>query len=122
MIRKYELYPKCTCSVRGERTSTKLVLLSRRPADQVKVIADKRYLRVTVDSPARHTFLKLCAAAQALGFALIKSESAPVSWDEGRYGSVLTFEIGNGGAEEFLLYLTLLVPECSEKSIYTEIR
>ena len=121
MIRKYELYPKCICSVRGERSSTKFVLLSRQPSDVIAVKGAKRYLRVTVDSPDHRTFVRLCVASDALGLRLVKNESVPVSWDEGRYGNVFTFEVCEAKTEPFLLYLALCVPECSERSLYIEI-
>lgn len=121
MMRKYELYPKCICSVRGERTSTKFVLLSRQPSEVIEVNGAKRYLRVTVDSPNPRTFVGMCVASEALGLKLVKNESVPVSWDEGRYGSVFTFDVSEAETEPFLLYLMLSVPECSERSVYVEI-
>ena len=123
MIRKYELYPKCTCSVRSERAVTKFVLLGRSACELLRPKSAKKYLKITVDSPDFYTFTRLCAASAALKLRLVKSESIPVSWDDGRYGSSLTFDITDAPdlAASFLLYLSREVPDCSDKAIYVEI-
>lgn len=120
MIRKYELYTECVCSVRGERSSTRFVLLSRQGGEMLTAKGSKRYLKVTVDSPDADTYVKLSVAASAMRLRQIKSESMPVSWDDGRYGCVLTYELC-GSASPFLLFLTLFAPECSDRSVYIEI-
>lgn len=120
MIRKYELYTECVCSVRGERSSTRFVLLSRQGGEMLTAKGTKRYLKVTVDSPDADTYGRLSVAASAMRLRQIKSESMPVSWDDGRYGCVLTYELC-GSAAPFLLYLSLFVPECSDRSVYIEV-
>ena len=121
MMRKYELYPKYVCSVSSDRAVTKLALLGRSPCESPDAKTLGRYLRITLDSTDFYTFSRLSSACAATGLRLIKSESIPVSWDDDKYGSSLTFDITDVDAAPFLLYLMLEAPECSDKAIYYDL-
>lgn len=121
LIRKYELYPLMACSVPSENGVTKLALLGKNPySGRLRAAKGRRMLKLTFDSFSEGDPVGLLSAAKELGHRLLKTESAPVSWDSGRYALSFTFEI-TGDATAFLLYIALEQPECTYKAIYTEV-
>lgn len=121
MIRKYELHNECVCSVRGERSSTRFVLLSRQAGEPLAVKGAKRFLKLEISSSEHRALARVVLAASALSIAPVKLQSVPVSWDDGRYVAVLTFDLAGQSAAPFLMYLSLCVPECSDVAVYSEI-
>ena len=122
LIRKYELCPNLICSVTGESNVTRFVLLGRSQYPSVYSVKSKRrYLKLSIDSSSSGTVAELTGAAAQLGYTLCKTESVPVSWDDGRYAISLTFDVTGSDVTPFLLYLELEIPECAEISAYSEV-
>lgn len=120
LINKYELYPHYVCSCASEGTVTRFALLGRAPC----IIADKkREMRVRVSFHGLEcgALSGVSHAASALGLSLIKTESVPLRWDEGRYGVSITFSANSENALPYLLYLAIEISECSDKAIYYKI-
>ena len=122
LIRKYELCPNMICSVSGEHSVTRFVLLGRSQYPSAfSVKCKRRYLKISIDSTNSGTVAALTGAAEVLGYTLCKTESIPVSWDDGRYAMSLTFDVTGKDVAPFLLYLELEIPECAERSVYSEV-
>ena len=120
LIRKFELVPSCICSVKGDKNVTKLALLGRGYSSDFS-FTKKKYLKTTVDSVDRFSLLRLFSVAESMNLTPCKSESVPVSWNEGRYGISVTFDTNSENVVPFLLYLSLEMPECSDKILYGEL-
>lgn len=120
LIRKYELVPICICSVDGDKNVTKLALLGRSYSSEFS-FTEKKYLKITVDSIDRFSFLRLFSVAESMNLMPCKSESVPVSWNEGRFGISVTFDANAENVVPFLLYVALEMPECSDKILYGEL-
>ncbi len=119
LINKYELYPHFVCSCGGEGGVTHLALLGRAPSVREENLEMR--VRVSLSLLDGVTLAKVVTAASTLGIKLIKTESVPLRWNEGRYGETLTFSADTEGAVPFLIYLSLAAPECSDKAIYYKI-
>lgn len=124
LIRKYELVPILTCAVQSGSNMTRFALLGRGEGVHESFLSEsgaERYVRVRIDNPSGASHIKVQIAASALGMEHAKIESYPVSFDDNRYSSALTFSIGKADIRPFLMYLRLEVPECSEISVYKEL-
>ncbi len=129
LISKYELSPVLTCTVITDvstQTTTRFALLAK---SAVKIgigraFSEKtlnRYLKITVGGPQEKTSLKVLTAASLCGLKCTKTESVPLTWDEGSYAGAFTFSLNGGNPAPFLLYLYLEVPESEIDGIYTDI-
>ena len=122
LIRKYELCPNMICSVPTEQGVTRFVLLGRgQYASAYSVRCKRRYLRTTVFAAEQTAFSRLCGVAGELKAVIRKTESVPVSWNDGRYAITVTFELPDSAISPFLLYLALEMPECDGTAVYAEI-
>ena len=55
------------------------------------------------------------------GLRIMKIDSSPVAWDEGRYSFEFTAECDGSELTAALLYLTLEIPEYTPIGYYTQI-
>jgi hypothetical protein len=118
LIRKYELYPHYVCVCGGEKNATRLALLGRSPCASDFDGSKNARLKLTFYRPEPDTLSRISVAGRELSLLLTKSDSFPVSFEDGLYGLDLTF---NGCVDDilpFLLYLVLDAPECSDKAIF----
>ena len=120
LMKKYELCPHYVCSCRTENGTAGMVLLGRAPCTDVKNGLEMR-LRLSFYNLNGELISKVIAVAGELGLSLFKTESLPLQWDEGRYGSSVTFCATMENIIPFLIYLALDVPACSDKAIYYRI-
>ena len=121
LIRKYELYPHLVCSCRGENGVTKLALLGRNPCSLSRENL-KMTVRASFYGATGEIISDVISVASNLGLTLVKTESEPIPWDEGRYGEIISFASEDiGGAYAFLMYLSFDVTECSDKAVFYEI-
>lgn len=118
LIRKYELYPHFVCVCDGEKSATRLALLGRSPCASEVDGSKNAHLKLTFYRPESDTLSKVSAAGCELSLSLIKSDSFPVSFEDGRYGLDITFTGRVDDVLPFLLYLELAAPECSDKAIF----
>ncbi len=129
LISKYELRPVLTCSVitDGSSQSTTRFALLAKSVEKIKTDGRfsgktlNEYLKITVSGPQEKVSLKVLGAASLCGLECTKTESVPLTWDEGSYAGALTFSLNGDGLIPFLLYLYLEVPESEIEGIYTDI-
>ena len=122
LMRKYELYKQCVCTCKSPNGNTKMALVSRAPCMLVPPQNEKIFLKITFFSPKRQTISNVSACAETLSLDTVKLESIPLSFDDGRYGHELTFCGELADIIPFLLFISLEVPECSDKEIFFEIK
>lgn len=120
LMHKYELYPHYVCSCRGENGTTGMALLGRFPCTKEENGLQMR-VKVSFYSLDGAMLADVLAVAGAMNLQLIKTDSVPVSWDEGRYGGVVTLSADKESVIPFLIYLALEVPECSDKLVYYQL-
>ncbi len=120
LIHKYELYPHYVCSCKGENGTTGMALLGRSPCIKIESGLQMR-VRVSFYSLDGSTLANVLEVAGAMNLQLIKTDSVPVSWDEGRYGAAVILSADRESVIPFLIYLALEVPECSDKAVYYKI-
>lgn len=152
LISKYELVPVLTCPVvtdtaqSGSRV-THFVLLSKnfmriRPSGKF-ARGSKEFLKITLDNPDGGMMANVLGAAVCSGLDHVKTESVPISWEDGCYSCSVTFSLrcadnsdstnstsgtdNTGGADSssdivpFLLYLALEVPESTPNGMYSSV-
>lgn len=123
---KYELAPVISCSVStGEAQSTKFVLYSKKP----ELIppwgempdGSRRIFVFRLDVPDGQSVTGTVKALAAYGAKLLKIDSSPVPWDDGRYSLDISAECGEADVLALLTYLTLEIPEYTPIGIYTQL-
>ena len=123
LIDKYELITECVCAVQGDGQVTKYALLGRSPEVKIPVAGsiESCYVRVSFDSPDTESLLSLLSAASVLGATYVKSESMPLTRDDGRYNFCITFRLNREKIRAFLDYLELEFPDGTENTVYFQV-
>ena len=127
LIAKYELCPVLSCpvSTAGGSQTTEFALFAKNiefPPIDTKTVCEKRKLfSFRLDAPTEKSFNKTVRAVHLYGLRILKMDSSPVAWDEGRYSFEITVDCEGKDLTPALLYLTLEIPEYTPIGHYTQI-
>ena len=127
LIAKYELCPilSCPVSTAGGSQTTEFALFAKNiefpPIDNKTVCEKRKLFSFRLDAPTEKSFNKTVRALHLYGLRILKMDSSPVAWDEGRYSFEITVDCGEKDLTSALLYLILEIPEYTPIGYYTQI-
>ena len=127
LIAKYELCPILSgpVSTAGGSQTTEFALFAKNiefpPIDNKTVCEKRKLFSFRLDAPTEKSFNKTVRALHLYGLRILKMDSSPVAWDEGRYSFEITVDCGEKDLTSALLYLTLEIPEYTPIGHYTQI-
>ncbi|MBQ9117422.1 MAG: hypothetical protein IJY04_10395 [Clostridia bacterium] len=128
LVSKYELCPILSCSVSsgGGSQTTRSALFSKNierlsVSGNPLVKTEREVFSFRLNAPEETSLMKTIKAMHIYGLRLLKVDSTPVSWDEGRYSFEFYAECDGGNISAMLLYLELEIPEYTPIGYYSQI-
>ncbi len=125
LIDKYELSPVLSCDVTTPDGSvtTRYALLKRSISLPQKADRHGCFFEFSLVSDNGSALGEVIAAATECGLSLYKVDSIPLTYNSGEFSYEIIFRADDPhGLDEFVLFLTLAVPQYEPLGIYPHIR
>ena len=122
LARKFDLCPVLSCTVSsGDGAQTTRFILFSKSIERIECPSAGAVFSFRLTSRDSQAYLCALKALSLCGLRLMKIDSSPVSWDDGRYSLEFSAECGDGDLTVLICYLTLELPEYDPIGIYSQL-